>query len=191
MRRPANNGRIASIPSLPNISPKRTHAMTDETYSDFMRMLKDDPRFKLEAYQFVREALSFGQNLFDLDEPDDDDDLDLDEEMILDDDEFDDDDDEPEDWQEEEERHLTGQMLCEAIRNFAQQQYGLMAKTVLNSWGVHTTGDFGDIVYNLIDIGMMKKSPQDRREDFNDVYDFDIAFVRDFRIEMSEESSPR
>ncbi|MCC9606772.1 hypothetical protein LOC68_16185 [Blastopirellula sp. JC732] len=165
--------------------------MTDETYSDFMRMLKDDPRFKLEAYQFVREALSFGQNYFELnDEDEEDDDLALDEEeMILDDDEFDDEDDDPE-WQEQE-RHLTGQMLCEAIRNFAQQQYGLMAKTVLNSWGVETTSHFGDIVYNLIDIGMMKKSPQDRREDFDGVYDFEDAFVRDFRIEVTEESSPR
>lgn len=169
--------------------------MTDETYSDFMRMLKEDPRFKLEAYQFVREALSFGQNLFELEEDGDDDDLDLDEEMILEEDEFDEEDeDEEEDddveWSEPE-HHLTGQMLCEAIRNFAQQQYGLMAKTVLNSWGIETTGHFGDIVYNLIEIGMMKKSPQDRREDFDDVYDFDAAFVRDFRIEVSEESSPR
>ncbi|MFI4873716.1 MAG: Minf_1886 family protein [Blastopirellula sp. JB062] len=165
--------------------------MTDETYSDFMRMLKEDPRFKLEAYQFVREALSFGQNLYEL-ESDDDEDLDIDDEMLLEDEEFDDDDDddEAEDWTEPE-RHLTGQMLCEAIRSFALQQYGLMAKTVLNSWGVETTGHFGDIVYNLIDIGMMKKSPQDRREDFDDVYDFDVAFVRDFRIEVTEESSPR
>ncbi|TWT38432.1 Minf_1886 family protein [Blastopirellula retiformator] len=165
--------------------------MTDETYSDFMRMLKDDPRFKLEAYQFVREALSFGQNQFELDDEDiEDEDLDLDEELILDEDEeFDDEDDDPS-WHEQE-RHLTGQMLCEAIRNFALQQYGLMAKTVLNSWGVETTGHFGDIVYNLIDIGMMKKSPQDRREDFDDVYDFEEALVRNFRIEVSEESSSR
>ncbi|EAQ80700.1 Minf_1886 family protein [Blastopirellula marina] len=165
--------------------------MTDETYSDFMRMLKEDPRFKLEAYQFVREALSFGQNLFELEDDDDDEEeLDLDEEMILDEEEFDDDEEDDIEWSEPE-RHLTGQMLCEAIRNFAQQQYGLMAKTVLNSWGIETTGHFGDIVYNLIEIGMMKKSPQDRREDFDDVYDFDAAFVRDFRIEVSEESSPR
>jgi uncharacterized repeat protein (TIGR04138 family) len=53
---------------------------------------------------------------------------------------------------------------------------------VLNSWGVHSTSDFGEIVYNLIGIREMKKSDSDRREDFDDVYDFDEAFVKDFAI---------
>ena len=56
-------------------------------------------------------------------------------------------------------RHVTGQELCEAIRRFALEQYGYMAKTVLNSWGIHGTGDFGEIVFNLIRIGQMRKTP--------------------------------
>lgn len=73
------------------------------------------------------------------------------------------------------ERHVTGQELCEAIRRYALEQYGLLAKCVLNHWGVRTTGDFGEIVFNLIDIGQMRKTEGDRREDFEDVFDFETA----------------
>jgi hypothetical protein len=57
---------------------------------------------------------------------------------------------------------------------YALEQYGFMAKCVLNSWGVHRTSDFGNIVFNLIDIKQMKKTKHDRREDFDDVFDFDV-----------------
>jgi len=79
----------------------------------------------------------------------------------------------PTDIEQEEQRHVTGQQLCEAIRRFAVQQYGLLAKCVLHEWGVRSTADFGEIVFNLIDIGQMKKTDSDRREDFDDVFDFD------------------
>lgn len=173
--------------------------MSDDTYSAFLQLLKDDPRYRLEAYQFVREALSYGQRLSQPGEPDELDEDELEEEMELEEDELqlfeedDDDDDEEdfEDWEsEEQEQHLTGQMLCEAIRDYATAQYGLMAKTVLNSWGIHTTGDFGEIVYNLIEIGMMRKSKSDRREDFDNQYEFETAFVRDFRFQKIERSRP-
>ena len=71
------------------------------------------------------------------------------------------------------ERHVTGQQLCEAIRQYAVQQYGMLAKNVLNEWGVQATADFGEIVFNLIDSGQMKKTSSDRREDFENVFDFD------------------
>jgi uncharacterized repeat protein (TIGR04138 family) len=58
-----------------------------------------------------------------------------------------------------------------------------MAMTVLHSWGVHRTGDFGNIVFNLIDIGEMSKTKHDRREDFDDVYDFETELRQEFRIE--------
>jgi uncharacterized repeat protein (TIGR04138 family) len=84
--------------------------------------------------------------------------------------------------EKEREKHLTGQQLCEAIRIYALEQYGYMAKTVLNSWGVHNTGDFGEIVFNLIRIKQMKKTREDRREDFNDVFDFETGLTRSFKI---------
>ena len=55
--------------------------------------------------------------------------------------------------------HVTGQELCEAIRRYALDQYGYMAKLVLNNWGIRSTGDFGEIVFNLIRIGRMRKTP--------------------------------
>jgi uncharacterized repeat protein (TIGR04138 family) len=82
-------------------------------------------------------------------------------------------------------RHLTGGELCDAIRRYALEQFGYMAATVLGSWGIHKTGDFGDIVFNLIDIGEMSKTKHDRREDFDDVFDFETAFRRDYVIEPS------
>lgn len=85
-------------------------------------------------------------------------------------------------------RHLTGGELCDAIRRYALEQFGYMAATVLGSWGVRCTGDFGNIVFNLIDIGEMSKTKHDRREDFEDVFDFDTAFRRDYVIEPSRNS---
>ncbi len=76
----------------------------------------------------------------------------------------------------EPQRHVTGQQLCEGIREYAISQFGLMSKVVLNSWGIQTTSDFGEIVYNLIRVGVLKKSSRDRRSHFNDVYDFEEAF---------------
>ncbi len=131
-------------------------------------LIMRDKRFRLEAYQFVREALSYAQDILQMggQRP-----VESDEDL---------------EEQPSHEPHLTGQQLCEAIRLFAIEQYGYMAKTVLNNWGVHTTGDFGEIVYNLIGIEEMKKSKSDRREDFDDVYDFNEAFRESFRITMPE-----
>jgi uncharacterized repeat protein (TIGR04138 family) len=134
-----------------------------ETQHPIFQMLKNDPRYSLDAYQFVRDALTYAQ-----------DELGMGRKVAA----------ETEDPPPD--AHLTGQQLCEAIRQYAIEQYGLMAKVVLNSWGISSTSSFGDIVYNLISIGMMKKSPADRREDFNDVYDFDTAFDRHFKITPQE-----
>ena len=61
-----------------------------------------------------------------------------------------------------------------------------MAKTVLNNWGIRSTGDIGEIVFNLIRIGQMRKTATDRREDFDDVFDFDTALRKEFRIAPSD-----
>ena len=92
------------------------------------------------------------------------------------------------DPEEEEERHVTGQQLCEAIRRYAVQQYGLLSKRVLNHWGIHSTSDFGEIVFNLIEIGQMRKTDTDRREDFDDVFDFDEG-LRDAFVPLASDSA--
>jgi uncharacterized repeat protein (TIGR04138 family) len=71
--------------------------------------------------------------------------------------------------------HVSGRTLCEAVRKQALRQYGLLGATVLNHWGVRSTSDIGDIVYNLIAAGDLEKTPSDSRADFDDVFDFDTA----------------
>jgi uncharacterized repeat protein (TIGR04138 family) len=88
-----------------------------------------------------------------------------------------------------ERRHLTGQELSQGIRACALQQYGLMARTVLENWGCHRTDDFGSLVYNMIEAGIMTKTPQDRLEDFREVYDFGEAFTEGYRLGADHEES--
>ena len=76
-----------------------------------------------------------------------------------------------------ERRHLTGQEFSRGIAEYAREQYGYLAKTVLNNWGITTTLDYGAIVYLLIIEGLMSKTEEDKREDFGNVYDFDDEFA--------------
>lgn len=84
----------------------------------------------------------------------------------------------------EQPRHISGQQLCEGLRDIAIERWGLMAPAVLASWGIHRTLDFGKIVFALIDAEVFQKQPQDRLEDFANVYDFRRTFVTDFRITL-------
>jgi uncharacterized repeat protein (TIGR04138 family) len=77
-------------------------------------------------------------------------------------------------------RHVSGPELLEGLRVYALEQYGPLAKTVLNSWGVKRCSDFGEIVFNLIEYNVFSKTENDRREDFSDIYSFDEAFVKPF-----------
>ncbi|MBM4091662.1 MAG: hypothetical protein FJ276_19875, partial [Planctomycetes bacterium] len=88
-------------------------------------LLQRDTRYKLEAYQFVRDALAYAQ-----------DELGMGRKVQL-----------SEGEEPPPDAHLTGQELCCAIRQYALDQFGLMAKVVLSRWGVRSTGDFGEIVY--------------------------------------------
>ena len=71
--------------------------------------------------------------------------------------------------------HVTGRELCQAARRLALRHYGLMALTVLEQWGVRSTSDIGDIVFNLIHTGNLDKTPSDSRADFDQVFDFKTA----------------
>ena len=79
-----------------------------------------------------------------------------------------------------ERRHLTGGELAHACRELALEQYGLLARTVLEHWGVASTADIGEIVYALIDAGLLIRQPEDRLEDFEGVYAFEHAFEREY-----------
>ncbi len=82
--------------------------------------------------------------------------------------------------------HVTGQELCQGARELALRQYGLMTLTVLNNWGIRSTADIGEIVYNLIATGDLEKSSSDSRKDFDSVYDFESAFRGNYDFEFDE-----
>lgn len=78
-------------------------------------------------------------------------------------------------------RQITGAELSEGLRDFALEQFGPLALTVLARWGVHSTRDFGEMVFILLAAGLLGKTEEDKIEDFDDVFDFDHAFRAPFR----------
>jgi uncharacterized repeat protein (TIGR04138 family) len=72
--------------------------------------------------------------------------------------------------------HVSGRQLLEGIRDCALDQFGGLAGLVFEQWGVRCTGDFGEIVFNLVEAGLMGKTDSDSREDFRDVYEFQDVF---------------
>jgi uncharacterized repeat protein (TIGR04138 family) len=104
------------------------------------QIIRRDPRYKPDAYEFVMQALWFTQKKFKI------------------------------------EGHVNGRHLLEGIKEFGLQQYGPMAKTVFEHWGINTTEDFGQIVFNMVNQGLMSKTEEDSLEDFKNVYEFKEAF---------------
>ncbi|PYP71536.1 MAG: hypothetical protein DMD36_03725 [Gemmatimonadetes bacterium] len=78
-------------------------------------------------------------------------------------------------------RHLTGAELAWACRDFALEQFGLLAATVLGHWGITSTADLGCIVFTMIDVGLLARQPSDKLQDFDQVYDFAEVFRLGYR----------
>ena len=87
-------------------------------------------------------------------------------------------------------RHVTGQELLEGIREFAVQQFGPMTADVFEQWGVTRCADFGDIVFNLVEIEQLKKTDSDTREDFKNGYDFHETFRKPYLPSSKQDSDP-
>ena len=73
-------------------------------------------------------------------------------------------------------RHISGKELLEGVRQYALKQFGPMARIVFEYWGVFKTGDFGHIVFDLIEVGLLRKCDEDSIEDFENCFDFKEAF---------------
>src|ERR671932_878530 len=127
-------------------------------------IVRRDPRYAYEAYEFVFAALAHTQRLLGRVPP-------------------------PE-AAPEQDYHVSGRQLLEGIRDLALREFGLMARTVFRLWGIDRTDDFGEIIFNLVDADLMSKTSEDARADFHDVYDLDQALVRDYRIDLDEEGTP-
>ncbi len=80
-----------------------------------------------------------------------------------------------------ERRHLSGGELAWACRDFALEQFGLLAPSVLDHWGIRSTEDFGRIVFLLIEVGLLASQPNDTIDEFDSVYDFAGAFRDGYR----------
>lgn len=127
--------------------------MQDLDFNEVVELIhKEDPRFDRKAYTFIRHGLD--QTVKDLRKKD--------AERL------------------QGSQHVSGPELLEGLRSYALDQYGPLAKTVLNSWGINRCRDFGDIVFNLIEYNVFSKTENDKREDFSDIYTFDDAFVKPF-----------
>ncbi len=128
--------------------------MQDLEFAEIVALIcKEDPRFDKKAYDFVRQGLDHTVKELRKKETS----------------------------KTERSRHVSGPELLHGIRGFALDQYGPLAKTVLNAWGVKRCRDFGDIVFNLIEYDVFAKTEKDRPEDFSDIYSFEDAFVKPFQ----------
>jgi uncharacterized repeat protein (TIGR04138 family) len=74
-------------------------------------------------------------------------------------------------------RHVSGAELAGACRDLAIEQFGLLARQVLEHWGITRTEDLGRVVFTLVEVGLLVTQPGDREEDFAGVYDFQEAFT--------------
>ena len=114
------------------------------------RLVTEDDRYSKDSYIFIRQALDHTFKVY------------------------------AKEKQASGDRHVSGSELLVGIRNFALDQYGPMAKAVLGSWGIHQSEDFGNIVFNLVKCGVLKKTDDDKLEDFRDGFDFEQVFVDPF-----------
>lgn len=120
-------------------------------FNEVIRTIReDDPRYARGAYYFLRQALDYSLK-------------ELHKRGELD-----------------RSNHLTGQQLLQGIRLYAIDQYGPMARTVLEHWGIQNCRDFGNIVFNLVECQVLGKTDQDSPEDFNEGYNFKDAFDGNF-----------
>jgi uncharacterized repeat protein (TIGR04138 family) len=79
-----------------------------------------------------------------------------------------------------EERHVSGQELLIGVRDYALQEFGPMASTLLREWGAHTCSDIGDMVFHLIEEGMFGRQDSDTKDDFGEIFDFDESLTLPF-----------
>ena len=124
-------------------------------------ILAQDSRYPRDAYLFIREALDHTQKA-------------VLQKAVL--------------GERRQSPHVTGQELLAGIRDFSLAQFGPMAITVLQEWGINKGEDFGEIVFNMVEAGLLAKTEKDSREDFRGGYDFDDAFRKPF---LPESKKPR
>jgi uncharacterized repeat protein (TIGR04138 family) len=125
-------------------------------------LVRRDPRYAYEAYEFVFAALTHTQKILGRSVPDD------------------------AGTEPGPNHHVSGRELLQGVRDLALREYGLMARIVFHIWGIDRTDDFGEIIFNLVEANLMSKTPNDTRADFHNVYDLDQALVQEYRLRLDE-----
>ncbi len=128
--------------------------MHEKPEKSIEQIITEDGRYPLAAVQFVREGLNHTLGLY---------------------------------YPEKEpgrKQHVTGPQLCEGLRDLATKRWGLMARSVLASWNIKATRDFGEIVFILVNSGWMQKNEEDSVEDFDEVFNFEAAFEKQFEVTL-------
>ena len=125
-----------------------------------LELVRTEPRFAYEAYEFVCDAVSFTQEKLGRAQNSDD----------AADDECD--------------RHVSGAELLRGACDLAIREFGLMAPVVFRMWGIRTTDDFGDMVFRLIRAERLSKSDQDDIDDFHDLFDLEKALTERPVVEL-------
>lgn len=123
-------------------------------------VIRDDPRYPFEAYEFVCEAVTFTQERLGR-VPDEDDDPDAD-------------------------YHVTGEELLRGACELAVEEFGMMAPVVFRQWGIRATDDVGHIVFNLIRAERLSRSDRDDPDDFHDLFDLDKALTEGFELTVGD-----
>ena len=131
-------------------------------HAGLAELARRDPRFAYEAYEFVFDALEHTLTRLGR-KPQ-----------------------APSDNEDESELHVTAVELLEGACDLAQRDFGLMARVVLNMWGIRKTDDIGELVFTLIEANLMNKNEDDRREDFNGVFDMGRALSEGYAIQFDE-----
>src|SRR5436189_3460164 len=88
-------------------------------------------------------------------------------------------------------RHVSGQELLDGIRDFALSQFGPMTMSLLEEWGIRSCQDFGEIVFNMVEVGWLAKTDKDTRADFEGGYDFYETFRKPFLPANKQASNQR
>jgi uncharacterized repeat protein (TIGR04138 family) len=81
-------------------------------------------------------------------------------------------------------KHVSGPEILEGMRLLALDTFGYLARSVLESWGVRSTDDFGEVVFRLIRVDLLQKTADDRKEDFSAIFDFSAAFDNAFEATL-------
>lgn len=89
------------------------------------------------------------------------------------------------------ERHVTGQELVAGLTEHAREVFGPLAPEVWRAWGVQRPLDWGQIVFLLVDEGLLRRQDSDTLADFESELDFERTFVTDYKPALPRALDPR